>query len=143
MFHLLFPAAGSSFGGHSEQEFFAQNTPISPQEVFQVLADVYHGLVPAFAERNLGLLGESLKSIQRTGFKQREIHAQPAAGALIRQLEHLECCATGLSSMGPGVYAITESGDEYASARIRALAEAEGATYLGPYVGRNKGADVS
>lgn len=106
-FHL-FLLSGPSFSGSSERRFFEENTPLDTNEVLMTLAAIYHGLVPAIRESNLDAVASALATIHSVGFKHRELVSQPAsvreAYARLLKLGF----ATGLSSMGPLLYVITD-----------------------------------
>lgn len=109
---ILLHVPGKRLEGQQEVEFFERNTPIPVGEVHEVLALVYHGVLPAVAEANHELLALAVKGIQKTGFKKREIENQ---GDDVRAaLEHLNSTprvAAGLSSLGPLIYIILADTD--------------------------------
>lgn len=135
-FHLVLPS-GVRRSGRSEKAFFKANTPIRTRSVLDTLAVVYHGLLPAIVEDDLSSIREALASLQRTGFKQRELRAQPTAVRRCIRALHGAGFAAGMSSMGPLTFAISERGrtDE-----VRRIAEDQRARYLGEFSGRNRGA---
>ena len=107
--HLFLPK-GRLYHGHEEVSFFEHNTPILPCEVYLVMAAVYHGIVPAIAEDDLGALSVSMREIHRTGFKRREVNSQSnVVRTLVEFLHRDSTIAAGMSSLGPLVYAITSS----------------------------------
>ena len=138
--HLFMPD-GRKYESCEEVTFFACNTPIPTEEAWRVLAAVYHGLLPAFVNRDLQLLRASLKDIHATGFKRRELEGQGACVAhVIELLAEYEDVAAGLSSMGPLVYAIAPTGQAPAMATLGERLQHMGlATYLGAAAGRNTG----
>jgi beta-ribofuranosylaminobenzene 5'-phosphate synthase len=105
--HLLLPKSHRTSGAQ-ERAFFAANAPVPALQVLKVMSNVFHGIVPAFATTDYRLLRESLASLQRLGFKKREIAAHgPVVSSLIHDVEGLGL-AVGMSSMGPLTYVITD-----------------------------------
>ena len=137
--HLFLPK-GQRVTGQVERCFFERNTPIPRWEVLEVLASLYHGVVPAFASGSLPDLICSLQRIHELGFKRREVEYQgDSVIALLRCLNDLSGLATGMSSMGPLVYAIAAC----ASADLTAVFKSQyGSTYLGQFKARNEGSYV-
>jgi beta-ribofuranosylaminobenzene 5'-phosphate synthase len=137
-FILLLPP-GSRREGRSEEQFFAQNTPIPEGEVLQSLALVHHGLTPAILEDNLPVLRRSLRDLQTVGFKRREIAGVGApVQALLSALEaELPSTPVGMSSMGPLVYVIApHDAVPVTWARLEALC-GQGTEILGPFPPHN------
>jgi beta-ribofuranosylaminobenzene 5'-phosphate synthase len=138
-FHLFLPG-GLCYTTEGERAFFIQRAPIPPSEVLDVLASVYHSIVPAVAYDDFDLLRVGLSRIQQVGFKLREIRGQPhSVGGLIHRLEEMPDLAVGMSSMGPLVYAIRADPAELPDSLLQSLANENGADYLGSTVGRNEG----
>ena len=140
--HLFLPAAESCFGAE-ELMFFGKNTPIPGEEVRQVLAAVYHGIVPAFAEADLGALRGAVHEIHHVGFKRREVDGHGSAVRdLLQALYSETMVAAGMSSLGPLVYAIAPRGLELASNNRIARALMGKVEYLGCVGGRNEGYEL-
>jgi beta-ribofuranosylaminobenzene 5'-phosphate synthase len=137
--HLVLPN-GPKYRGFDEVTFFQNNTPIPGKEVLKVLAAVYHGIVPAILESDLCLLKKALTDIHATGFKQREIQGQSSeVKCLLENLNKQKNVVAGMSSMGPLIYAITQS-DYNMALEIKST---PGAIYLGTCKARNAGFDIS
>ena len=138
--HLLLPD-GQRVTGQAERDFFARNTSISRSEILEVLAFVYHGVVPAFASASLPDLACSLPRIHELGFKKREVAYQgDSVLELLRCLNDLGSLAAGMSSMGPLVYAIAAHASEDLTVQFKSR---YGSAYLGEFGPRNEGGDVS
>jgi beta-ribofuranosylaminobenzene 5'-phosphate synthase len=106
----LYLPAGRRTDGANEVEFFGANTPIDSEAVGALLAEVYHGLVPAYLEHDLEAFAASLEAIQNLGFKEREIaHQPPGVRLLITALNSIPRTGAGMSSLGPLVFAISDS----------------------------------
>lgn len=141
--HLFLPI-GRSYSGDTEAHLFENNTPIPPHEVHEVLAAVYHGIVPAIAEADIDLLRIALREIQGTGFKRREVAAQShIVGELLDQFNADQNMAAGMSSMGPLVYAITSSEyDPFSNPAISEFMAVSDINYLGCFSSRNEAYEI-
>lgn len=138
--HLFLPD-GYRTTGEDEVAFFEKNTPIPGGEVLEVLANVYHGVVPAVATGDIALCRNAIRAIREMGFKKREVVNQsPDVRGLLASLDHMPGVAVGMSSMGPLVYCIADGG----SSDLRKRFTSEyGDAYKGVYRGRNSGAIVT
>ncbi|WP_172450470.1 beta-ribofuranosylaminobenzene 5'-phosphate synthase family protein [Candidatus Chloroploca asiatica] len=141
-FHLILPQ-GERISGRRELDFFHENTPIPKDEALQMLALVYHGIVPAFATANTDLLKSSLDKAHDIGFKGKELHGQSIhARDLYFALRELPGCAIGLSSMGPLLYATVNSHNSLIAKKITDISYEFNASIIGVCQGRNKGYEV-
>ena len=133
--HLFLPK-GHRYSGQREARFFEEHAPIRVQEVYEVLAAVYHGVAPAIAEADLELLRMAVREVHRTGFKRRELDGQRReVRDLVEELQEGLKLAAGMSSLGPLVYAIAPAGRELTEkARGAVFRETE---YLGRFCARN------
>ena len=128
-FYLVQPA-GRLWNLEAEEGFFAENTPIPREEVLEVIALVYHGLVPAVEAADLKSVSQVIRELQETGFKKREIGGQlGGVGAAIEALRRRNIGAVGMSSMGPLVYVVAEE-SAAAEKQIKAACDEAGARYL-------------
>jgi beta-ribofuranosylaminobenzene 5'-phosphate synthase len=138
-FTLLLPLGHRRFGPQ-ESRFFRKHTPISKGSALRTIALLYHGVAAAVATRDLTLLATTLKQVQRTGFKRVEVRGQTlGVRRLLRDLEGLSLAA-GMSSMGPVIYVVTETGGDALAART--LAANRDAILMGTFPGRNLGHEV-
>ena len=136
--HLFLPK-GYRFSGERERLFFEQNTPIAVREVHEVLAAVYHGIVPAIAEADLDLLRLALCEVHRTGFKRRELHGQgQEVRELVKELQSGLKLAAGMSSLGPLVYAISPAERRLDGKGLVSGGMFRETEYLGCFCGRNE-----
>ena len=140
--HLFLPTGGS-YSGDEELVFFRNHTPIPAAEVREILAAVYHGIVPAFAEAELGALRRAVYEIHHTGFKKREVESH---GSVVRELlDRLYTepnVAAGMSSLGPLVYAIAPRDLDVLSNQTTAAVLSTPIEYLGSFAGRNEGYEL-
>lgn len=91
--------------GESEREFFEKNTPVSASEVYETLAVVYHGIVPALISGSFSQLASGFHRLNSVGFKKREIAIQRSnTKQFLGILWQRSYLASGLSSVGPSVF---------------------------------------
>ncbi len=143
MCHLMLPP-GFRRAGPDEAAFFRENTPIEEEGVLQVLSAVYHGICPAVASADLDLFRRALLRIHETGFKRREVMAQPPElAALLRRVNENPALVAGMSSMGPLVYVIgaADRGDNTRGG-LEGICASFGAKYIGEYRFRNAGFEI-
>jgi len=68
-------------------------------------------MLPGIASRDLDLFGSSVNAVQRLGFKKVELSLQPRqVTGLLDLLRESGAAGAGLSSFGPTVYAIGDTG---------------------------------
>jgi beta-ribofuranosylaminobenzene 5'-phosphate synthase len=133
----------ATFYGEKELAFFKAATPIAADQTLKTMSAVYHGLIPAFALADIGLLKKSLQEIHSVGFKQKEVHAQ--TGRTIKALETLQSLtrvAVGMSSLGPLLYCIFQKDDLESRTELETLSRKIGADFLGAFSGCNRGFEV-
>lgn len=104
---LCFSTERPSVPPEHEARFFAAATPTSVTETFRQVAALYHGIVPAVLESDIGGFASALREFQQLGFKEREILAQPESVQSTLTGLWNEGAAAGLSSLGPTVFVVT------------------------------------
>ena len=68
-------------------------------------------MLPGIAARDLDLFGSSINAVQNLGFKKVEIaHQSPQVTGLLDVLRQAGAAGAGLSSFGPAVYAVGDTG---------------------------------
>jgi beta-ribofuranosylaminobenzene 5'-phosphate synthase len=141
---LLILPAGKRLSGLDEQLFFDRATPLSRIEVLESIGAMYHGVVPAVVSADIALLSSSLNVIHSVGFKRRELDAQSEA---VKRTYHLlrgvSGLATGLSSLGPLIYAVMNNDDLRSFEAATAVCIKEGARCLGAFPARNSGSEIA
>lgn len=138
-FYLLLPA-GIRYSGADERELFNRHTPIPQAEAYEAISLVYHGIVPSLVTNDLQSLRASLHRFGKVGFKAREIAAQThETRATLEDLQKLESCAAGMSSVGPLLYAVSNAGRAVAENDVRAACARHGASLLSICKVRNSG----
>lgn len=138
---VFLPPTCSSTSAVDEVTFFSQQTPTSHEEVAAALGAIYHGVVPAFVLEDLHLLSAALRIVSASTFKRREVEHHPeGVSRLICELSNCGA-ASGMSSIGPAVYAIFDR-ESVSSERLAQVAECAGATPVGVFRFRNQGREV-
>jgi beta-ribofuranosylaminobenzene 5'-phosphate synthase len=119
---LLLPR-GIRRSADAEVEFFRANTPIDVGAARSAVAFGAFVIPAAVLEGDLDQFAFALRTLQRVGFKAREIQGQsPGVAEVLLRLESLDSVAAGMSSMGPLVFAIWDATDESSFRSIRSIA---------------------
>lgn len=92
--------------GRKEVSLFEQFCPIPLDDVRKLCHVILMKLLPAVVESDLDSFNDALRSIQYLGFKKIEIDQY---GNLIWNIINHSDFAIGMSSMGPAVYAVTDT----------------------------------
>ncbi|HVP95415.1 MAG TPA: beta-ribofuranosylaminobenzene 5'-phosphate synthase [Methanoregulaceae archaeon] len=108
---LATPALPCGASGGKELDIFRRYCPVPLDEVRIICHEVLMRMLPGIVERDLDLFGSSLNEIQKYGFKRVELSLQPKEiPELIEILRSSGAAGAGLSSFGPTVYAISDTG---------------------------------
>jgi beta-ribofuranosylaminobenzene 5'-phosphate synthase len=140
---LAIPDVPAGASGPVETDIFRDNCPVPLSEVRELSHEVLMRMLPGIASHDISLFGSSVNAIQKIGFKRVEISLQPPQViGLLDVLREAGAAGAGLSSFGPAVYAIGDTG----ITRIRQAAESymkehDGGTAI-VTAARNTGATV-
>jgi beta-ribofuranosylaminobenzene 5'-phosphate synthase len=108
---LVIPEPGTRVSGRDEQDIFRDSCPVPIGEVREICHEVVMRLLPGVVEHDLDLFGAAVNRIQEIGFKRIERERQsPGIRSLESCLRDAGAACAGMSSFGPAVYAITDSG---------------------------------
>jgi beta-ribofuranosylaminobenzene 5'-phosphate synthase len=108
---LAVPRTARGASGGREREIFRTHCPVDPGEVQAVCREVLVRMLPGIADRDLDLFAASVNRIQELGFKRVEVSLQDQAiRDLLPAMRAAGASCAGLSSFGPAVYAITDTG---------------------------------
>ena len=108
---LAIPDLPCGLNGGKEMDIFRNYCPVPVDEVRTVCHEVLMRMLPGIVGHDLDLFGSSLNNIQNYGFKKVELSLQPKEiPDLIDLLRSSGAAGAGLSSFGPTVYAITDTG---------------------------------
>ncbi len=103
------PGDGVATNGLNEKKFFEENTPISKREAYEATYISLMAIMPSFIENDAQTLCTSLLTLRKTKWKQLEIElSNEGTRKLLKTGDRLDI-ATGMSSMGPGVFYITNN----------------------------------
>ncbi|MDP3565148.1 MAG: beta-ribofuranosylaminobenzene 5'-phosphate synthase [Methanoregula sp.] len=108
---LATPDLPAGASGAAETDIFRQHCPVPLNEVQALCHEVLMRMLPGIASRDLDLFGSSINAVQHLGFKKVELGLQPSqVSGLLKVLREAGAAGAGLSSFGPTVYAIGDSG---------------------------------
>jgi beta-ribofuranosylaminobenzene 5'-phosphate synthase len=108
---LATPRLPAGASGEKEMDIFRSACPVPLDEVRETCHEVLMRMLPGVVDHDLDLFGKSVNRIQDLGFKRVEISLQPPEiPRLIGEMRRAGAACAGMSSFGPTVYAITDSG---------------------------------
>jgi beta-ribofuranosylaminobenzene 5'-phosphate synthase len=140
---LAIPEVSAGASGAIETDIFRNHCPVPLDDVRELSHEVLMRMLPGIASRDLDLFGSSVNAVQRLGFKKVELSLQPPqVTGLLDVLREAGSAGAGLSSFGPAVYAVGDTGMtgiEHAAQEF--MKETDGGTTL-ITTGRNSGAVV-
>ncbi|MCP8304824.1 MAG: hypothetical protein H3Z50_05080 [archaeon] len=141
---LATPKASQRVHGSFEVDLFSKYCPIPIEEVRSLSHLILMKLLPSVVEKDIAEFGEAISSIQKLGFKRREVSLQSdEVTNLMKVMVDAGAYGVGLSSFGPTLYTVVDS--EKKAEMIAKVAEDEidkiGGNVLVTKV-RNKGAEL-
>jgi beta-ribofuranosylaminobenzene 5'-phosphate synthase len=108
---LVVPDLPLGANGNAELDIFRQFCPVPLPEVQELCHEVLMRMLPGIAEHDLDLFGSSINAVQGLGFKKVEIGLQPQEiPGLLDVLRQAGAAGAGMSSFGPALYAISDTG---------------------------------
>ncbi|RPI40117.1 MAG: DUF98 domain-containing protein [Methanoregulaceae archaeon] len=108
---LAIPEVPAGASGNRETDIFRNHCPVPLDEVRELSHEILMRMLPGIASRDLDLFGSSVNAVQRLGFKKVELSLQPRqVTGLLDVLRESGAAGAGLSSFGPTVYAIGDTG---------------------------------
>lgn len=139
---LALPVSMPGASGGEEQDIFQTACPVPREEVQEICHEVLLRMIPGLVEHDLDSFGAAVNRIQDLGFKRVEIARQaPLVPRLLTALRTAGAACAGMSSFGPAVYALTDTGcTTLESAAREAMAPLGGKILLTG--GRNEGATI-
>lgn len=140
---LAIPEVPAGASGNIETGIFKNHCPVPLDEVRELSHEVLMRMLPGIASRDLDLFGSSINNVQRLGFKKVELSLQPPqVTGLLDVLRGAGAAGAGLSSFGPTVYAVGDTGmTGIGQAAQEFMKESDGGTTL-ITTARNSGAVV-
>jgi len=140
---LAIPDVPPGASGNIETDIFKNHCPVPLAEVRELSHEILMRMLPGIAGRDLDLFGSSINAVQGLGFKKVELGLQPPqVTGLLPVLRDAGAAGAGLSSFGPTVYAIGDTGMRtLEEAAISFMKESGGGTTI-ITTARNSGAVV-
>ncbi len=140
---LAIPEIPEGASGTAELDIFGRHCPVPIGDVQALCHAVLMQMLPGIVEKDLDLFGTAVNAIQEFGFKQVEHSLQPPCiQNLISALRMTDAVCAGLSSFGPTVYAIGDTGMQDARrAAEDVMAETGGGRVIITHA-QNRGAEI-
>lgn len=114
------PAAARGASGAREHDIFRTHCPVPSSEVGDICREIVMRLLPGIQDHDLDLFGRSVNRLQELGFKKVEQSIQhPRTAALMGAMCAAGAACAGLSSFGPTVFAVTDTGAAAVGAAAR------------------------
>jgi beta-ribofuranosylaminobenzene 5'-phosphate synthase len=140
---LAMPALPAGASGGEETDIFKNHCPVPVEEVRALCHEILMRMLPGIVEKDLDLFGSSVNTVQNLGFKRVELSLQPEEiPSLIETLRQSGAAGAGMSSFGPTVYAISDTGMRGIEHAARSFMEEYGGGTTIITSARNSGAFV-
>jgi len=108
---LAVPDVPVGASGPEEVNIFQKYCPIPLKDVQKLSHILLMKMMPAVVEADIDSFGDSVNQVQTTGFKKVELKLQhPLISTLIENMKSAGAAGVGMSSLGPAVYAVTDTG---------------------------------
>lgn len=108
---LAIPNVPAGASGPKEINIFQKYCPIPLSEVQRLSHILLMKMMPAVVEKDLDSFGKSVNQVQSTGFKNIELELQsPLVNEIMENMRSAGAVGVGMSSFGPAVYAVTDTG---------------------------------
>jgi beta-ribofuranosylaminobenzene 5'-phosphate synthase len=129
---LAIPDLPAGASGNREVDIFRQFCPVPLDEVRALCHEVLVRMLPAIVEHDLDQFGASINAVQNIGFKKVEHNLQPPqVAALLDTMRGAGAAGAGMSSFGPALYAVSDTGlKEIEQAATSFMQETGGGTTL-------------
>jgi beta-ribofuranosylaminobenzene 5'-phosphate synthase len=139
---LAIPDISKGASGKAEVDIFRQYCPVPLGDVQTICHTILMQMLPGIVEKDLDLFGSAVNTIQNLGLKKVEYNLQsPLIHELMDIIRTTDAAGVGLSSFGPTVYAIGDTGmKDSLKAAEQVMRETGGLAFL--TCARNRGADV-
>ncbi len=110
-FLLAMPDIPKGAHGRRELDVFGTFCPVPRDEVAELCREILVRMIPAVLEEDLDGFGAAVNRVQELGFKRVEVGLQhPLVRRLMEAMRSAGAAGAGLSSFGPTVYAVADSG---------------------------------
>lgn len=140
---LAIPDVLAGASGNIETGIFRTHCPVPLDEVRALSHEILMRMLPGITSRDLDLFGSSINAVQGLGFKKVELSIQPPqVTGLLPVLRNAGAAGAGLSSFGPAVYAIGDTGMSAIEQAARSFMKESGGGSTRVTTARNSGATV-
>ncbi|HPE62777.1 MAG TPA: beta-ribofuranosylaminobenzene 5'-phosphate synthase [Methanothrix sp.] len=110
-FVLAMPNLPKGAHGRKEVDVFGTFCPVPKGEVAELCRLIMVGMMPSVMAGDLDSFGNAVNRVQELGFKKVEVGLQhPLVRSLMEEMRAAGAAGAGLSSFGPTVYAVADSG---------------------------------
>jgi beta-ribofuranosylaminobenzene 5'-phosphate synthase len=139
---LAVPNIQKGAHGQREVDIFKEYCPVPLADVHELCYQILVRMVPSLVEEDLDEFGSAVNRVQELGFKRVEVMLQhPLVHRLMAEMREAGAACAGLSSFGPTVYAITDTGGrEIEAAALEVMEEVGGDVLITR--SRNEGARI-
>jgi beta-ribofuranosylaminobenzene 5'-phosphate synthase len=138
---LATPRLPAGASGGMEAEIFRNACPVPLEEVRETCHEVLMRMLPGVVDHDLDLFGRSVNRIQHLGFKRVEIGLQPPViPLLMEEMRNAGAACAGMSSFGPTVYSVTDTGAPGILSAVQGFLEEHGGGEAWISAPRNTGA---
>ncbi len=139
---LAMPDLPKGAHGKAELDIFKEYCPVPVADVHELCYQILVRMVPSLVEEDLDEFGSAVNRVQELGFKKVEVMLQhPLVQKLMADMREAGAACSGLSSFGPTVYAVADSGTrDIEAAASEALGDLGGEVLVTR--ARNQGARV-
>jgi beta-ribofuranosylaminobenzene 5'-phosphate synthase len=128
---LAVPNLPQGAHGRREVDIFKEYCPVPLADVHELCYQILVRMVPCVIEENLDGFGAAVNRVQELGFKKVEVGlSHPMILELMNEMRSAGAVCAGLSSFGPTVYAITDSGARDIESAARQVMEETGGDFL-------------
>jgi beta-ribofuranosylaminobenzene 5'-phosphate synthase len=139
---LAVPNLPQGAHGRREVDIFKEYCPVPLEDVHELCYQILVRMVPSILDENLDDFGSAVNRIQELGFKKVEVAlSHPMIQDLMQEMRSAGAVCAGLSSFGPTVYAITDTGTRDIESAARQVMEEIGGDFL-ITKSRNQGAKM-
>jgi beta-ribofuranosylaminobenzene 5'-phosphate synthase len=108
---LAVPNLPPGANGVREVDIFRNCCPVPLMEVREICHEVLMRMLPGIVEHDLDLFGAAVNRLQHLGFKKVELSFRPPhLAALLEEMRTAGAACAGMSSFGPALYAIADTG---------------------------------
>ncbi len=128
------------FYGHKEVNLFQENCPVPLDEVRELAHIILMKMLPSVVEEDIQTFGDALWRIQHLGFKKVEVNQYGEKIWNVMREAREVFPAVGMSSTGPTIYCISDSGKKKDLESI--LEETDMDFVVFETEARNRGADI-